>query len=187
MGLRKTLRPMTGTSASMTRMVSRGSCIRSHPIQTNKSRCSRRTKLVLALVLRLELQADNVGNDIPGVVDTGEQEQKRSATSGEQRWLRIFREQYCRNDECGVGDERKNCMPQPVFQHRCIVRLAAETPCYYGDVSHSAQAAETEQQADIPEYLPGSAEDRGDEEREGKMHDVWRIEGRNRLTRPSYL
>src|SRR5579863_2933874 len=101
--------------------------------------------LILALVLRLELHADNVGNDIPGVVDTCEQEQKRSGSGGEQRWRWIFWEQYCRDDECRVGGERKNCMPQPVFQHRCIASLAAETPRHYGNVAHSPQAADAEQ------------------------------------------
>ena len=142
--------------------------------------------LVLALVLRLGLLEDNVGNGIPRVVDTDEQEQNRSSTGDEQRRCRIAREHNCRDDECGVGDERKDRMPQPVFQHRCIVSLAADTPCCYGDVGYSPQAAEAEQQTSIPEHLPGRAENRGDEERGAKMHDIWRAEGRNRLTRPSH-
>src|SRR5579872_2449092 len=142
--------------------------------------------LVLALVLRLGLRDDNVGNGIPCVVDTNEQEQKRSGTGDEQRWYRIAQEQKRRDDECGVGNERKDRMPQPVFQHRRIVSLAADTPYYYDYVDHSPQAADAEQEANIPEYLPGRTENRGDEEGSAKMYDVWRAEGRNRITRPSY-
>src|SRR5713226_3906755 len=91
------------------------------------SRCGR-TMLVLALVLRLGALDGKVGHGIPRVVDPDEQEQHRCSTDDEQCRHRIVWEYHRRDDECGVGDERKDRMPQPVFQHWLIVRLMASPP-----------------------------------------------------------
>ena len=79
--------------------------------------------LVLALVLGPGEFDGRVGHVVPRVVDADEQEQHRSLGDDEQYRHRIAREQNRRDDEGGVGDERKDRMPQPVFQHRLIVRL----------------------------------------------------------------
>src|SRR5438552_11348663 len=83
------------------------------------------TMLVLARVLWLGALDGNVGHGIPRVVDTDEQEQHRSRSDDEQCRRRMAWEHHRRDDECGVGDERKDRIPQPVFQHRLIVRLTA--------------------------------------------------------------
>jgi hypothetical protein len=67
--------------------------------------------LVLTLVLRLGELDDNIGNVIPRVVDADEQEQNRSRSDAEQCRRRIAREHNRRDDECCVGDERKERMP----------------------------------------------------------------------------
>ncbi|MFL5590066.1 MAG: hypothetical protein ACJ8DI_20780, partial [Ktedonobacteraceae bacterium] len=63
-------------------------------------------------------------------------------------------------------------MPQPVFQHRLIVRLTACPPEHDDHVYHPPETRETQQQASIPERLPGCTENRGDQQRGAKMHDV---------------
>src|SRR5205807_9951945 len=70
---------------------------------------------------------------------------------------------------------------------RLIVRLTAGAPYNDDDVRHPPETGEAEQKASIPERLPRSAEKRGDEERDAKMHDCWRAKCRNRPTRPSHL
>ena len=130
--------------------------------------------LVLTLVLRLSVLDGNVGNGIPRVMDADEQEQHRHRTDAEQCRHRIAREHKRRDDECRVGDERKDRMPQPVFQHRYIVRLTARPPYHDDGVRHPPETAEAEQQASRPERLPWRAENRGDEERYAEMHDVCR-------------
>ncbi len=139
--------------------------------------------LVLALVLGPGEFDGNVGHVIPRVVDADEQEQHRYRSDDEQGRCRMAREQNRRDDEGGVGDERKDRMPQPVFQHRLIVRLPARPPDHDDDVGHPPETREAEQQARIPEHLPWRAENRGDEERSAKMHDGGRAEGRDHPTR----
>src|SRR6266516_3857896 len=123
----------------------------------NQRTCTR-TILVLALVLRLGALKGNVGHGIPRVVDTDEQEQNRSSTDDEQCWRRIAWEHHRRDDKCGVGDERKSRMPQPVFQHRLIARLTARPPYNDDDVYHPPETGEAEQKGSIPEHLPWRAE-----------------------------
>ncbi len=84
--------------------------------------------LVLALVLGLGEYDGSVGHVIPRVVDADEQEQHRRRSDDEQGRCRMAWEQKRRDDEGGVGDERKNRMPQPVFQHRCIISLLGSRP-----------------------------------------------------------
>src|SRR6266571_3051501 len=89
---------------------------------------TRASQVILTLVLRLRELDSNVGNGIPGVVDADEQEQNRNRTDAEQCQRRIAREHNRRDDECCVGNERKDRMPQPVFQYRLIVSLTARPP-----------------------------------------------------------
>ena len=79
--------------------------------------------LVLALVLRPGEVEGNVDHVIPRVVDTDEQEQHRSRSDDEQCRCRMAWEHYRRDEEGSVGDQRKDRMPQPVFQYRLIVRM----------------------------------------------------------------
>ncbi|MFL5698864.1 MAG: hypothetical protein ACJ797_17420, partial [Ktedonobacteraceae bacterium] len=116
------------------------------------------TILVLTLVLRLGALDGNVDHGIPRIVDAGEQKQKRSRTDAEQCRRRIAREHNRRDDECCVGNERKDRIPQPVFQYRLIVRLTARPPYHDDDVRHPPETREAEQQASIPERLPRRAE-----------------------------
>jgi len=141
--------------------------------------------LVLALVLWPGEFDGNVGHGIPRVVDANEQEQHRHRTGDEQCRRRIAWEYDRRDDECCVGDERKDHMPQPVFQYRLIVCLLARPPEHDDDVGHSPETGEAQQQASMPEHLPWCAENRGDEERGAKMHDGWRAVCCNRPTRPA--
>src|SRR6266702_2472106 len=143
------------------------------------------SQAILTLVLPLRELDGKVGNGIPRVVDAGEQEQQRNRSDDEQCWRRIAQEHNRRDDECGVGNERKDRMPQPVFQYRLIVSLTARPPYHNNDVRHPPETREAEQQASIPERWPWRAQNRGDEERDAKMHDVWRAECRQRPTRPS--
>ncbi len=73
--------------------------------------------LVLALVLRLGEVDGNVEHGIPRVVDADEQEQHRHCADDEQCRHRMAWEHNRRDEECGVGDERQDRIPQPVFQH----------------------------------------------------------------------
>src|SRR2546421_8026051 len=151
--------------------------------------CQRPTQgsqAILTLVLRLREPDGNVGNGIPRVVDADEQEQKRNRSDDEQCRRRIAQETNRRDDKCCVGNERKDRMPQPVFQYRLIVRLTARPPEHDDDVYHPSYTGKAEQQASIPERLPWRAENRSDEERDAKMHDVWRTECPQRPTRPSH-
>src|SRR5947208_4978 len=76
--------------------------------------------LVLALVLGPGEFDGNVGHVIPRVVDANEQEQHRSRSDDEQCRHRITWEHHRRDEEGGVGDQRQDRMPQPVFQYRLI-------------------------------------------------------------------
>ena len=142
------------------------------------------SRLVLVLVLRPGELDGNVGNGIPGVVDANEQEQNSNRTDDEQCRHRIAQEHNCRDEEGGVGDERKDGMPQPVFQHRLIVCLTARPPYHDDDIGHPCETGEAQQQDSWPERLPRRAKNRGDQERGAKMHDGWRAESRNSVTRP---
>src|SRR5260370_32730912 len=106
--------------------------------------CTSDTKtlsLVLTLVLRLGEFEGDVGYIIPGVVDADEQQQHR-----------------CRgDDEPGIGDERQDRMPEPVFQHRLIVCLPAHTPEHDDDVGYPPETAEAKQHTRPPERLPAHA------------------------------
>src|SRR6266436_6936355 len=84
--------------------------------------------LVLALVLLLGEFEGNVGHVIPGVVDADEQEQHRCRGDDEQCRCWMAWKHNCRDDEGGVGDQRQDHIPQPVFQHRLIVHLKAACP-----------------------------------------------------------
>src|SRR5947209_10097065 len=95
-----------------------------------------RTMLVLTLVLRLGELDDKVGHGIPGVVDTDEQQQNGSRGDDEQCWHRIAWDHKCCDEEGGVGDERKDRMPEPVFQHRLILGLTTRPPEHDDDVCH---------------------------------------------------
>ncbi len=88
-----------------------------------RQRTGARPMLVLALVLRPGEVEGNVDHVIPRVVDTDEQEQHRSRGDDEQCRCRMAWEHYRRDEEGGVGDQRKDRMPQPVFQYRLIVRM----------------------------------------------------------------
>src|SRR5579883_785591 len=81
--------------------------------------------LVLALVIRPRTLKGNVENGIPGVMDTGEQEQYCGAARDEQRRYAIKRKRNRRDYECAVGDKRKDRIPEPVFSHRLVIGLAA--------------------------------------------------------------
>src|SRR6266702_4439552 len=83
--------------------------------------------LVLALVLRPGEFGGNVDHVIPRVVDADEQEQHRSRGDDEQCRCRMAWEQHRRDEEGSVGDQRKDRMPQPVFQSACqgALRIAA--------------------------------------------------------------
>src|SRR6266566_2674527 len=147
--------------------------------------CTSDTKtlsLVLMLVLRLVEFGGNIGHVIPGVVDADEQEQHRCRSDDEQSRCRIAWEHNRRDDEGGVGDQRKDRMKQPVFHHRLIVCLPAQTPEHDDDVGYPPETAEAQQHTRLPERLPGCAEYRGDQQRNAKMHNVGRVEGRKRLT-----
>ena len=140
--------------------------------------------LFLALVLRLRVYEGHIGNGIPCVMDTDEEKQHRSGADDEQRRRRIARYRQRRDNEGRVGDERKDRMPQPVFQHRLIVGLMVRPPDDDDNVYHPCQTSDAQQKASIPERWPGRAENRGDEERGAKMHDVRRGECPGCLTRP---
>jgi len=88
-----------------------------------RQRTGARPMLVLALVLRPGEVDGNVDHVIPRVVDTDEQEQHRSRGDDEQCRCRMAWEHYRRDEEGSVGDQRKDRMPQPVFQYRLIVRM----------------------------------------------------------------
>src|SRR5260221_12255111 len=93
--------------------------------------CTSDTKtlsLVLTLVLPLGEVEGNIGHVIPGVVDADEQEQHRCRGDDEQCRSRMAWEQHRRDEEGSVGDQRKDRMKQPVFQHRLIVLLSAHAP-----------------------------------------------------------
>src|SRR5260221_14774072 len=105
-----------------------------------------RTMLVLALVLRPGEVDGNVEHAIPRVVDADEQEQHRHCADDEQSRHRMAWEHTRRDEECGVGDQRQDCIPQPVFQHRLILRLTACPPEHDDDVDHPPETAEAEQQ-----------------------------------------
>src|SRR2546425_3513953 len=93
--------------------------------------CTSDTKtlsLVLMLVLRLGEFDGNIGHVIPGVVDADEQQQHRSRSDDEQCRRRLDWKQKRRDDEPGIGDERQDRMPEPVFQHWFIIRLTACPP-----------------------------------------------------------
>src|SRR6266849_7900910 len=147
--------------------------------------CTSDTKtlsLVLTLVLRLGEFEGDVGYIIPGVVDVDEQQQHRCRGDDEQCRCWIAWKQDGQDDEPGIGDERQDRMPEPVFQHRLIVCLPAHTPEHDDDVGYPPETAEAKQHTRLPERLPGCAEYRGDQQREAKMHDVGRVECRKRLT-----
>src|SRR5216683_7005088 len=86
--------------------------------------CTSDTKtlsLVLTLVLRLGEFDGNIGQVIPGVVDADEQEQHRCRSDDEQCRCWIDWKRNRRDDDGGVGEQRKDRMKQPVFHHRLIV------------------------------------------------------------------
>src|SRR5579859_4774738 len=112
--------------------------------------------LVLALVLRLRELQDKVGHIIPRVVDSDEQEQKRCRANDERCQHGIGWEHNCGDDECRVGDERKDRMPYPVFQHWLIGGLTARPSYYDDDVCHSPETEETQQKARLPGRLHGA-------------------------------
>src|SRR2546423_6425516 len=143
----------------------------------------RASQAILTLVPWLRELDGKVGNGIPRVVDAGEQEQKRNGSDDEQCQRRIAQEHNRRDDECCVGNERKDRMPQPVFQYRLIVRLTARPSYHDDDIRHLSKTEEAEQKASLPERLPRRTKNRGDEECGTKMHDGWRAECPNRLTR----
>src|SRR5713226_9418892 len=113
--------------------------------------CTSDTKtlsLVLTLVLRLGEFDGNIGQVIPGVVNADEQEQHRCRGDDEQCRRRIAWEHYRRDDEGGVGDQRQDHIPQPVFQHRLIVHLKAACPPECDDnVGRPPETRKAEQQA----------------------------------------
>src|SRR5437660_10970817 len=98
--------------------------------------------LFLALVLRLGEFDGNVDHVIPRVVDAYEQEQDRSRGDDEQCRCRIAWEQQRRDEEGSVGGQRKDRMPQPVFQHRLIVPLTARPPEHDDHVYHPPETRE---------------------------------------------
>src|SRR6266567_6879134 len=127
--------------------------------------CTSDTKtlsLVLMLVLRLVEFGGNIGHVIPGVVDADEQEQHRCRSNDEQCRYWIAWKQNRRDDDGGVGDQRKDRMKQPVFQHRLIVYLPAHTPEHDDHIGRSPKTHEAQQHTRLPERLPGCAEYRGD-------------------------
>ena len=113
-------------------------------------------------------------------MDTDEEKEHRSGVDDEQRQRRLARYYQRRDNEGRVGDERKDRTPQPVGEHRLIVVLTAHPPDDDDHVYSPCQIADIQQKASIPEH----AENRGDEERGAKMHDVWRGECPGCLTRP---
>src|SRR5258708_6701885 len=128
--------------------------------------CTSDTKtlsLVLTLVLRLGELKDKVGHVIPGVVDADEQEQHRCRSDDEQCRRRMDWKQKRRDDEPGIGDQRQDRMPEPVFQHWFIIRLTACPPEHDDHIGHPSETRKAEQQSSIPERLPGCAEKRGDQ------------------------
>src|SRR5436305_15199085 len=84
--------------------------------------------LVLTIVLWLDEFDGNIGHVIPGVVDADEQEQLRGRSDDEQCRYRIACKENRRDDESGVGDQRKARMKQPVFEHRLLVDLPGPPP-----------------------------------------------------------
>src|SRR6266849_2418250 len=148
--------------------------------------CTSDTKtlsLVLTLVLRLGEIDGNIGHVIPGVVDADEQEQHRSRGDDEQCRRRIAWEHNRGDDEPSIGDERKDRMPEPVFQYWFIIRLTACPPEHDDHIGRPPKTRKAQQQASRPERLPGCAEKRGDQQRGAKMKDVGCAEGRNPTTR----
>src|SRR5260221_7422685 len=148
--------------------------------------CTSDTKtlsLVMRLVLALGQFEGKIGHIIPGVVDADEQQQHRCRSDDEQCRCRMAWEQKRRDDEGSVGDQRKDRMKQPVFQHRLIVRLTARPPEYDDHVGRPPKTRKAEQQASLPERLPGCTEKCGDQQRGAKMEDVGCAEDRNPATR----
>src|SRR6266536_6725829 len=118
-----------------------------------------RRMLVLALVLLPGEFDGRVGHVIPRVVDADEQEQYRCRSDAEECRCRMDWEQKRRDDEDGVGDERQDGMPQPVFQHWLIAHLTASCPQEHDDdIGHSPETRKAEQQASVPERLPRRTE-----------------------------
>src|SRR5438874_6077419 len=78
---------------------------------------------LLILVVLLETLDGNVGHSLPGIVDTNEEEQNCHCSDAEECWNRIDQKENSCDEQYGVRDERKNRMPQPIFQHRLIVSL----------------------------------------------------------------
>src|SRR2546421_6298325 len=127
--------------------------------------CTSDTKtlsLVLTILLWLGEFDGNIGHVIPGVVDADEQEQHRCCSDDEQCWYWIAWKQNRRDDEGGVGGQRKDRMKQPVFQHRLIVYLPAHPPEHDDHIGRSPKTHEAQQHTRQPERLPGCAEYRGD-------------------------
>src|SRR5216683_3875620 len=121
--------------------------------------CTSDTKtlsLVLTLVLRLGESEGDVGYIIPGVVDADEQQQHRCRGNDEQCRCWIAWKQKRRDDEPGIGDERQDRMPEPVFQHRFIIRPTACPPEHDDHIGRSPKTRKAQQQASRPERLPGS-------------------------------
>src|SRR5216683_6233569 len=148
--------------------------------------CTSDTKtlsLVLTLVLRLGEFDGNIGQVIPGVVNADEQEQHRCRGDDEQGRCWIAWEHDRRDEEGSVGDQWKDDMPQPVFQHWFIIRLTARPPEHDDHVDHAPETRKAQQQARRPERLPGRTENGGDQQRSAKMLDDGCAEDRNPATR----
>src|SRR5260221_14625528 len=109
--------------------------------------CTSDTKtlsLVLRLVLPLGEFEGNIGHIIPGVVDADEQQQHRCRSDDEQCRCWMAWEQQRRDDEGGVGDQRKDRMEKPGFQHRLIVLLTACPPEHNDNIGPPPKTPKTQ-------------------------------------------
>jgi hypothetical protein len=87
-----------------------------------------------------------VGDNIPGVADPIEQEQRHRGADEKQRRLRVDGQQRRRRDQREVGEERTDPIPDPIFQHRCVAFHAALALDDGGGVQRPRETADTERE-----------------------------------------
>src|SRR5438132_415989 len=119
----------------------------------------------------LRLLRGDVGDGVPGVVNPDEQQEQRRRTNQQEAHRRVLLETERRHQQRHVRDERKDAVPQPVFQHRRVARLPARPPDDDRHVHDSRHTHGGEGEPGVRDLAPRHAQDRRHEQHRAEMHD----------------
>ena len=118
----------------------------------------------------LSLDEDVVGNGVPRVVNTDEQEQHGSGTIGKKSNLVVKGNHESRRAQSGVGGEWKNDVEEPVLELGLVLVLAHATK-NDGAVDNSDESHEAPEDRCGMNAGPGGSHDAGEQKNGSEVND----------------